>query len=42
MSLKYDPGPIFGNFIDENNYEELQSPENAIKEMSFQENASDI
>ena len=39
MSLKYDPGPIFGNFIDENNYEELQSPENAIKEMSFQENA---
>ena len=39
MSLKYDPGPIFGNFIDENNYEELQSPENAIKEMSFQEDA---
>ena len=39
MSLKYDPGPIFGKFINENNYEELKSPENAIKEMNFQENA---
>ena len=39
MSLKYDPGPIFSQFIDENNYDELKSPENAIKEMNFQENA---
>ena len=39
MSLKYDPGPIFSAFIDEQNYSELESPENAIKKMRFQEDA---
>ena len=39
MSLKYDPGPIFSAFIDKQNYSELESPENAIKKMRFQEDA---
>jgi len=39
MSLKYDPGPIFKNFIDEKNYLELKTPEIAIEQMKFQENA---
>ena len=39
MSLKYDPGPIFKNYIDKNNYHELISSEEAIKKMKFQEEA---
>ena len=39
MSLKYNPGPIFNSFINENNYKELNSPEDAINFMSFQRDA---
>jgi len=39
MSLRYDPGPIFKNYIDKNNYHELISPDEAIKKMKFQEEA---
>ena len=39
MSLKYNPGPIFNSFINESNYKELNSPEDAINFMSFQRDA---
>jgi len=42
IPLKFSPGPIFGNFIDENNYHQYSNIEQAIDHMEFQKKAMHI
>lgn len=42
MSLKYNPGPVFGKFIDHSNFNELKEVEEAILDLNFQSEALKI
>jgi len=42
MSLKYNPGPVFGKFIDHSNFNELKGVEEAILDLNFQSEALKI
>ena len=42
MSLKYNPGPVFGKFIDHLNFNELKEVEDAILDLNFQSEALKI
>ena len=42
MSLKYNPGPVFGKFIDHSNFNELKEVEEAILNLNFQSEALKI
>ena len=42
MDLKYNPGPIFGKFINNSNYDELKTAEEAVIDLTFQSEALKI
>ena len=42
MDLKYNPGPIFGKFINNSNYDELKTAEEAVFDLTFQSEALKI
>jgi len=42
LPLDFNPGPIFGNFIDENNYQKYTNIDQAIDHLSFQKEAIKI
>ena len=42
MDLKYNPGPIFGKFINKSNYDELKTAEEAVIDLNFQSEALKI
>ena len=42
LPLEFNPGPIFGDFINEHNYEKYKNIDQAINHMSFQKDAIKI